>query len=171
MLRTARNLWRAIRIARTLARHNALFPLDLLPQTRPLLRLLDRFQNKSAAGRPGERLAAALQELGPSFIKFGQSLSTRADLLGEQVARDLSTLQDRLPPFPGEIARRTVEEQLEQPIAALFREFADAPVAAASIAQVHFAVTTEGEEVAVKVLRPGIERAMEEDLDFFFWLA
>ncbi len=171
MLRTVRNLCRAVRIARSLARHNALFPLDLLPQTRPLLRLLDRFQNKAAAGRPGQRLAAALQELGPSFIKFGQSLSTRADLLGEPVARDLSALQDRLPPFPAEIARRTVEEELERPIAVLFREFDDAPVAAASIAQVHFAVTTEGEEVAVKVLRPGIERAMEEDLDFFFWLA
>ncbi|HFD14834.1 MAG TPA: 2-polyprenylphenol 6-hydroxylase [Rhodospirillales bacterium] len=171
MLRSARNLWRALRIARTLARHNALFPLDLLPQTRPLLRLVDRFQDKRAKGRPGERLAAALQELGPSFIKFGQSLSTRADLLGEQVARDLSALQDRLPPFPSAIARRTVEEELERPIAELFRSFDDRPVAAASIAQVHFAVTTEGEEVAVKVLRPGIERAMEEDLDFFFWLA
>ena len=171
MLRSARNLWRALRIARTLARHNALFPLDLLPQTRPLLRLVDRFQDKRAKGRPGQRLAAALQELGPSFIKFGQSLSTRADLLGEQVARDLSALQDRLPPFPSAIARRTVEEELERPIAELFRSFDDRPVAAASIAQVHFAVTTEGEEVAVKVLRPGIERAMEEDLDFFFWLA
>lgn len=156
---------------RVLARHNALFPLDLLPQTRPLLRLLDRFQNRTAPGRPGERLAAALQELGPSFIKLGQSLSTRADLLGEAVARDLSLLQDRLPPFPAAEARATIEAELEAPVETLFARFDDQPVAAASIAQVHHAVTPEGAEVAVKVLRPGIIKAMEEDIDLFLWLA
>jgi ubiquinone biosynthesis protein len=121
--------------------------------------------------RPGQRLAAALQRLGPSFIKLGQVLSTRADLLGEQVAADLSSLQDRLPPFPGNEACRIIEEELGRPVSALFLSFDDEAIAAASIAQVHFAVTTTGEPVAVKVLRPGIAHAFARDLDLFFWLA
>ncbi len=171
MLASLRYAWRLLGIGRTLARHNALFPFELLPQARPFLRLARPFANRDAAGRPGQRLAAALEELGPSFIKFGQSLATRTDLLGEAIARDLATLQDRLPSFPAEAARATIAADLEQPVEALFSAFEDRPVAAASIAQVHFATTTEGEEVAVKVLRPGIERAIERDLGFFTWLA
>jgi ubiquinone biosynthesis protein len=171
LLRSIRNAWRALGVARTLARHNALFPLELLPSARPVLRLVQPLLNKRAAGRPGQRLAAALVELGPSFIKLGQSLATRADLLGEPIARDLAMLQDRLEPFPGAAARAIVEAELDRPLAALFASFEAQPVAAASIAQVHFAVTTEGDEVAVKVLRPGIEAAIERDLDLFLWLA
>lgn len=171
MLRGARNLARLLTGARCLARHNALFPLELVPQLHPVLRVAERFVDRNAPGRPGERLARALQELGPAFIKLGQSLSTRADLLGEAIARDLSLLQDRLPPFPAAQARAIVERELEQPLEALFTSFDDRPVAAASIAQVHFATTTEGEPVAVKILRPGIEEAIGRDLDFFLWLA
>ncbi len=171
MLRGARNLARLLASARCLTRHDALLPLALVPQLAPLVRVLERFADHTAPGRPGERLARALQEMGPAFIKLGQSLATRADLLGETIARDLSMLQDRLPPFPGAEARATVERELEQPLHALFERFEDTPVAAASIAQVHFAVTTEGERVAVKILRPGIEQAIERDLDFFAWLA
>ena len=127
--------------------------------------------NQEASGRPGQRLARALQELGPSFIKFGQSLATRADLFGDRFASDLAGLQDRLPPFDGETARQLIEAELDEPLEQLFDRFEDQPVAAASIAQVHFAVTTEGEEVAVKVLRPGIERQMAADLDLFAWIA
>ncbi len=171
MLRTLRNLWRLLGIGRCLARHNALFPLELLPMPETVLALARRLSNQSAAGRPGQRLAEALQELGPSFIKLGQSLGTRADLFGERFAADLSALQDHLPPFPPEIARATLEAELGQPLAELFSSFDDRPIAAASIAQVHFAVTSDGEEVAVKILRPGIERLMQRDLDLFAWIA
>jgi ubiquinone biosynthesis protein len=171
MLESPRYLWRLVAIGRTLARHNALFPFELLPQARPLLRLARPFVNENAAGRAGQRLAAALEELGPSFIKFGQSLATRTDLLGEAIARDLATLQDALPSFPAAAARATIATDLEQPVEALFSDFQDRPVAAASIAQVHLATTTDGDEVAVKVLRPGIEKAIERDLGFFAWLA
>lgn len=171
ILRDLRNGVRVIATARCLARHNALFPLALLPLPRAVLRLAELVANDRAPGRPGERLARALQELGPTFIKLGQSLAVRGDLLGEAIARDLSALQDRLPSFPAAQARAVIEAELERPVAELFRSFADVPVAAASIAQVHLAVTAEGEEVAVKILRPGIERAVERDLDFLLWLA
>ncbi len=171
MLRDLRHALRLVRIARCLARHNALFPLEHLPAATPFRPLLARLVNRDAPGRPGQRLAAALDELGPAFIKLGQTLATRADLLGEGICRDLSRLQDRLPSFPAAEARATIEGELERPLDALFASFEDVPAAAASIAQVHFAVTTAGEEVAVKVLRPGIEAAIERDLDLFLWLA
>src|SRR5688572_27065731 len=135
------------------------------------LRLARRLSRQGAPGRPGQRLAAALQELGPSFIKLGQSLATRADLLGQELAADLSQLQDDLPAFDSALARQLIERELGRPLDELFTSFDDRPVAAASIAQVHFAVTIAGEEVAVKVLRPGIEREMTRDIDFFAWMA
>lgn len=171
MGRSFRHLWRLLSIGRCLARHNALFFLEHLPLPRWLVNIAQRLANEDAPGRPGERLALALQSLGPSFIKFGQSLATRSDLFGERFAADLSTLQDQLPPFDTGIARDQIEDELDEPLDQLFSSFDERPVAAASIAQVHFAVTTEGEDVAVKVLRPGIERRMAEDLDLFAWIA
>ena len=175
MFRSLRNLFRLIGIVRTLARFDALFPLDRLDLpdwTSKALRLVaGRPHSDHAELRPGQRLAAALQALGPSFIKFGQSLSTRSDLIGEDVALDLAELRDRLPPFSAEEARATIETEFEQPVEAIFAVFEDEPIAAASIAQVHFAETTAAEPVAVKVLRPGIEAAFRRDLDLFYWLA
>lgn len=176
MWRALRHVGRLLGIARTLARHDALFPLDALkvaPEVVALARLLARIGTKAVAeeARPGQRLALALQDLGPSFIKFGQSLATRADLLGEEIAADLSELQDRLPPFPAAQARAMIETELDRPMDELYSAFEDEPVAAASIAQVHLAVTVDGKEVAVKVLRPDIERAFARDLDLFYWLA
>ena len=171
MLRHTRNAGRLLRIAGVLARHDALFPLELLgmaPISRRLARLVAR---RDTGKRPGQRLAEAMEALGPSFIKLGQTLATRPDLLGEDVAADLSSLQDKIPPFASSEARETIETQLERPIAELFQSFEDKPVAAASIAQVHFAVTSEGDDVAVKVLRPGIEAAFKRDLDLFYWMA
>ena len=121
--------------------------------------------------RPGQRLAAAFEALGPSFIKLGQLLATRADLLGEELSVDLASLQDRLPPFPGTEARALIEAEFGRPLDTLFAVFGETAIAAASIAQVHVARTNEGTEVAVKVLRPGIAEAFARDLDLFLWLA
>ncbi|HYM03771.1 MAG TPA: 2-polyprenylphenol 6-hydroxylase, partial [Stellaceae bacterium] len=174
VLRAGRNVVRLIEIAFILARFDALFPAESVVGLRWVVRLARLFRRRDAALadlRPGQRLAAALQAMGPSFIKLGQALSTRADLIGETVAGDLSLLQDRLPPFPATEARRTIESEFGRPVEELYARFDDLPVAAASIAQVHFAVSLEGEDVAVKILRPGIALAFARDLDLFFWLA
>src|SRR5678816_4198504 len=96
------------------------------------------------------RLREALQELGPIFVKFGQVISTRRDLIPADIAEELAKLQDRVPPFPAEVARETVERAFGRPIESIFASFDAAPVASASIAQVHFAVLKDGREVAVK---------------------
>jgi ubiquinone biosynthesis protein len=173
LLRNLRNLARLGSIGLILARHDALFPFAGVPVIAFYLRLARLFapRRRRGAARPGERLAAALDEMGPSFIKLGQLLATRADLLGEEIAGDLTSLQDRLPPFPGAQARAAIEAEFERPLETLFASFDETAVAAASIAQVHFARTADGQEVAVKVLRPGIAQAFARDLDLFLWLA
>jgi len=163
-----------LRIGVLLARYDALFPLRRLPGGAAALIVIGLIipRRRDVAGlRRGERLALAFQRLGPSFIKLGQALSTRSDLLGETMAADLSTLQDRLPPFPSDQAEAAVAEELGVPLSAAFAEFDLVPVAAASVAQVHFAVTSDGREVAVKVLRPGVAEAFARDLDLLLWIA
>ena len=168
------NFTQLLKVAHTLARHDALFPLEDLevaPMVVTLSRLLAVFSKAETSGRPGQRLARALNEAGPSFIKLGQAMATRSDLLGEEMSADLSDLQDKLPSFPAAQARAIVEEEFGRPLGELFSSFEDTAEAAASIAQVHFAVTTEGREVAVKILRPGIEEAFQRDLELMRWVA
>jgi ubiquinone biosynthesis protein len=171
MRRSLKNIGRLVRIAWILGRYDALFLLKdakIAPSVTWIAGLAPR---RRGLGHQGERLAAALQALGPSFIKFGQALSTRPDLIGEDVARELTGLQDRLPPFSGKAARQIVESEFDRPLDELFSEFDIEPVAAASIAQVHLAHTVDGDAVAVKILRPGIEDAFTRDLELFYWLA
>jgi ubiquinone biosynthesis protein len=179
MLRAIENLFRLGAITAIFARHDALWPLERLGLPTlvmaPLGWLVQALRRTSPSVPPGVRLAAALQECGPPFIKFGQALATRSDLVGEEVAEALTKLQDRLPPFPSEQAEAAIEADLGKPLDELFVTFDPTPVAAASIAQVHFATTLDEEgrerEVAVKVLRPDIEAAFRRDLNLFFWLA
>jgi len=168
-LESLRHILRLLSIARTLARHDALFILEQLKLAPSIVLFAKLISTRSAPGRPGERLARAFQDMGPSFIKVGQMLSTRSDLLGEEMAADLSKLQDKLPPFSGAKARAAIEAEFGQPVDELFSQFDDEAIAAASIAQVHFAVTKDGEDVAVKILRPDIESAFQDDLELFFW--
>jgi ubiquinone biosynthesis protein len=169
-IRSLRHTTRLVGIALILARYDALFLFKPIGPG-PVLRTARLLRRRGAVARPGQRLAAAFQSIGPAFIKLGQMLATRADLLGDEVAADLALLQDKLPPFPGTEARAMIAAEFGCPVEDLFRSFDDTPVAAASIAQVHFAVTDEGREVAVKVLRPGIGRAFARDLDLLRWLA
>lgn len=174
------NLLRLARAGIVLAQHGVRFvppgtkaplPLRLAhAATWPIRAISWPFQ----AGKPRERrITDALASLGPSYIKLGQFLATRADIIGPELAADLRHLQDRLPPFSMEEARRAVEEALGGKLESHFAEFGP-PVAAASIAQVHKAVVVEEgvpRKVAVKILRPGIERRFRRDLDSFYFAA
>jgi ubiquinone biosynthesis protein len=119
----------------------------------------------------GARLRLALEELGPIFVKFGQILSTRRDLLPEDVAEELSLLQDRVAPFDGALAEREVIAALGRPLAELYRSFERTPLASASVAQVHAAELPDGRAVVVKVLRPGVGSRIESDLEVLRALA
>src|SRR5262249_39686817 len=118
-----------------------------------------------------ERLRLALTELGPIFVKFGQAVSTRRDLLPPDVADELVKLQDRVPPFPGAEARVIIERAYGRPISEVVAEFDEAPLAAASIAQVHAARLPNGKAVVVKVLRPGMRTVIERDIEVLYALA
>jgi ubiquinone biosynthesis protein len=176
-VRGPHNIWRLIRTGATLERTGAMtVVLDAFQAPRSLrvaARVLGLpFSWLGYRGDPALPPATrALTALGPAYIKFGQILSTRPDVVGNDLAMQLRVLQDKLPPFPTAAAKRTVEKELETRIDDVFSEFSE-PVAAASIAQVHRARLVEtGEDVAVKVLRPGIEKAFRKDIDAFYLAA
>ena len=171
------NLWRLARTAATFQRTGALAEvleaLEAPAQIRVAARVLG--WPLGPLGLRGDRsmppVPRALQALGPAYVKFGQLLSTRPDVAGPKLAAELRVLQDKLPPFPDRVARREIEKELEAPIDALFSDFGPA-IAAASIAQVHPATErASGRRVAVKVLRPGVERAFQKDVDAFHFIA
>jgi ubiquinone biosynthesis protein len=119
----------------------------------------------------GARIRRALEDLGPIYVKFGQALSTRRDLLPDDIADELAKLQDRVPPFANEVARSIIEKELGMPISEAFASFDAEPLASASVAQVHTAVLNSGENVVVKVLRPDIESRIRSDIGLLYELA
>ena len=167
-----RHVTRLIVICVTVIRYG-LDELALSSFRQPWVRVLVRVMTigRRLDAPRGERLRMGLERLGPIFVKFGQVLSTRRDLLPADLADELAQLQDNVPPFPAEQARRMVESALGKPIDAVFARFDTEPVASASIAQVHFAQLKDGREVAVKVLRPGMLEVIDDDLSLLRTLA
>jgi ubiquinone biosynthesis protein len=170
-----RVLARLIQIERVLVRHR----LDDFVRATHLYRPLrfvffispwTWFQRGSNLTR-GARLRLALIELGPIFVKFGQALSTRRDLLPADIADELAKLQDNVPPFPGAVARAMIERSYGAPLDTRLRDFEETPLAAASIAQVHAAKLPDGREVIVKVLRPGMKATIALDMEVLYTIA
>ena len=155
-LRTALRLGRILSVGLRFGLHEFVPPLAGN-------RLLAMLSGSRAEGR-AVRLRRALETLGPIFVKFGQVLSTRRDLLPEDIAEELAKLQDQVPPFASDLAVLEVERSLQKTIRGVFQSFDETPVASASIAQVHLARLQDGTEVAVKVLRPGVEQAIAKDV-------
>lgn len=172
---TFASLRRGYQVIRTLLHYGLddVLPPTLLPGYFKLLRLClfwVRNRHKDKCG--GERLKLAMQELGPVYIKFGQMLSTRRDLLSDEWAQELSMLQDRVPAFDSALAREAIEAELKAPIDSLFDDFDDTPLASASISQVHTAtLKSNGQQVVLKVLRPNVEANIKADLELMLQVA
>ncbi len=163
--------WRLLKWGRVLARHGALRGIERDPNTPPPVRRLCRVARFGARVPEKPRYAEAFQAIGPAAIKFGQALATRPDLVGEEATRDLAYLQDSLPPAPFEAIKAAIEQGFGKPVDQLFASIDPVAVGAASIAQVHRAVTTDGRDVAVKVLRPNIEADFAAAIETYEWAA
>jgi ubiquinone biosynthesis protein len=168
---TITHIWRVLSWGRTLGKHGALRPFETLQEAPTSVRLLARLARFGSFAPQAPRYADALQQLGPAAIKLGQALATRPDLIGESAARDLTRLQDRLPPFAFAEVEKAIEGAIGAPLLKLFATIDPVAVGAASIAQVHRARTTDGRDVAIKILRPNIERQMAAHIETYQWLA
>jgi ubiquinone biosynthesis protein len=166
------NIFRLAKAGFTLARFGALMPPEQTAQLPWIARVGLKFAQlgKDQSTDQSNRISSALSKLGPSYIKLGQFLSTRPDMIGAKRAFELKVLQDRLPPFGIAEARNIIQAELGHPIEHFFTSFSE-PVAAASVAQVHKAVTNDGRTVAVKILRPGVEKRFAADIDSFGFAA
>ena len=167
-----RTLLRLLSIQRVLVRHGLDEIITATHILRPLRFFFYLFPRRRDRTAPlGERIRLALEELGPIFVKFGQAVSTRRDLLPRDIADELAKLQDRVPPFPAEEAVAILDEAYGKSVDEVFARFDFEPFAAASIAQIHTAALHDGTEVIVKLLRPGVREQIERDLDVLFALA
>ncbi len=171
-MRRYRLVLRLLTIQRVLIKHGLdefVWATRLLWPIGWLRRLLPRSQSRRAP--LGIRIREALEELGPIFVKFGQAVSTRGDLLPLEIATELSKLQDQVPPFESELALNILEKAFDAPVEDVFAEFGQQPLAAASVAQVHAARLESGEEVIVKILRPQVRELIERDLEVLYTIA
>ncbi|MDY0250446.1 MAG: ubiquinone biosynthesis regulatory protein kinase UbiB [Pseudomonas sp.] len=167
-----RRLWRILRVAIRYRLDDLLFALPLPWHLRAMQWLLPwRWLPRRKTLPRGEALRLALEDLGPVFIKFGQILSTRRDLLPPDIADQMAKLQDQVPPFSSKHAIKLIEEQLGASIEEVFSAFSSTPLASASIAQVHAAQLKSGEDVVVKVIRPGLKPIIAQDIAWLYLLA
>ncbi|WP_374615099.1 2-polyprenylphenol 6-hydroxylase [Sphingorhabdus sp.] len=171
MTRPATHILRLLKWGRILARHGALRGIEKDRNTPPQVKRLCRIARLGTIQPRIPDYAGAFREIGPAAIKLGQTLATRPDLVGEEAAHNLLTLQDSLPPEKFERIYEEIDHSLNKPAAELFEHIYPEPVGAASIAQVHRARTTDGREVAVKVLRPGIREQFARDIETYEWAA
>jgi ubiquinone biosynthesis protein len=174
MIHTLRQFARMLKISAILSRYQLDEFLEATHLYRPmrLLRVVLPWGRADVADKPrGERLRLALNEMGPIYVKFGQIISTRRDLVAPDIADELALLQDQVPPFAGEEAQAIVEKALKKPVSDLFASFDLEPLASASIAQVHSATLPDGRDVVVKVVRPGIRKLIRRDIDLLMAIA
>ncbi|MGC1468205.1 MAG: 2-polyprenylphenol 6-hydroxylase [Sphingorhabdus sp.] len=171
MTRPTTHILRLLKWGRILARHGALRGIEKDRNTPPQVKRLCRIARLGTIQPKVPDYAGAFREIGPAAIKLGQTLATRPDLVGEEAAHNLLTLQDSLPPEKFEQIYDEIDHSLNKPAAELFEYVDPEPVGAASIAQVHRARTTEGQDVAVKVLRPGIREQFARDIETYEWAA
>lgn len=171
MTRPRTHIWRLLKWGRTLARHGALSGIERDPLTPPQIRRMIRIARFGARVPKQPAYADAFQAIGPAAIKLGQTLATRPDLVGDEATHDLMRLQDRLPPVPFAQIEEVIARSFDRPMDQLFSSIEPEPVGAASIAQVHKAVTSDGNTVAIKILRPGIEKEFARDIETYEWAA